>query len=92
MTETQSPHAASEGTWALPLLVLIPLTVLRMFADPSAGPWPVLGWCLIALAVLLLAAGWATAFRHGSRRRGAWGTCLLVHAALVWQTVLLLRQ
>lgn len=57
MTETQSPRAASEATWALPLLVLIPLTVIRMFADPSAAPWPVLGWFLITLAVLLLAAG-----------------------------------
>ncbi|MCF2436597.1 hypothetical protein LV779_29760 [Streptomyces thinghirensis] len=34
MTDTMSPRAATEGTWALPLLVLAPLALVRLLTEP----------------------------------------------------------
>lgn len=92
MTDTRNVQkAATEGTWALPLLTLAPLAALRLFTDLST-PWFAVSWGLVALTVLLMAAGWATVHRHGTRGRAAWGTCLLVHAVLVWQLIALVRE
>ncbi|KRD18962.1 hypothetical protein ASE41_19510 [Streptomyces sp. Root264] len=91
MTDTVSPRAATEGTWALPLLALAPLTAIRLLADPSA-PWPIISWGIFALAVSLVAIGWAAVFRHGMGRPAARGTCILVHVVLVWHFISLVQQ
>ncbi|MBT2543791.1 hypothetical protein J7E99_24605 [Streptomyces sp. ISL-44] len=88
MSDTRSPRTATEGTWGVPLLVLAPPAVIRLFAEPT-GAWLIACWALWILAAVLVAAGWVAVARHGSRGR-AWGTCLLVHAVLAWQLALLL--
>ncbi|MFD6890435.1 hypothetical protein [Streptomyces sp. NPDC059957] len=92
MTDTKDVQkAATEGTWSLPLLLLAPVAALRIFTDLSA-PWFAISWGLVALAVILMAAGWVTVYRNGTRGRAAWGACLLVHAVLVWQLIALVRE
>lgn len=91
MTDTKSLHTATEGTWALPLLVLAPLAAIRLLAEPSTS-WLTISWGLFALSVLLVAIGWATVFRRGTHGSAAWGTCILVHVVLVWQLISLVRQ
>jgi hypothetical protein len=83
--------AATEGTWSLPLLPLAPLAALRLLTDLST-PWLAVSWCLIAAAVLLMAAGWGMVYRHGARGRAVWGMCLLVHTVLVWNLIALVRE
>uniref|UniRef100_A0AAU2JPK9 Uncharacterized protein n=1 Tax=Streptomyces sp. NBC_00049 TaxID=2903617 RepID=A0AAU2JPK9_9ACTN len=93
MTDTTSARtrAASEGTWALPLLTLVPAAALRYFTEPST-PWIVISWVCCALAAAFLAAGWITVFRHGMRGPSAWFTCILAHAVLVTQVIWLVRN
>ncbi|MFD7258464.1 hypothetical protein [Streptomyces sp. NPDC059874] len=94
MTDTGTdsrPRAAGEGTWAIPLLTLAPAIAIRHFTDLSA-PWPVIAWVFCALSAALLAAGWVTVARHGTRGRGAWFTCVLGHTALVVQALWLVRN
>ncbi|WP_406402096.1 hypothetical protein OH805_23360 [Streptomyces sp. NBC_00879] len=91
MTDTKSPRTATEGAWALPLMVLVPLAAIRLLAEPST-PWLAISWVLCALSALLVAAGWATVFRRGTRGSAAWGTCILVHAVLAWQLIALVGQ
>ena len=91
MTDIKSPRTATEGTWALPLLVLAPLTAIRLLVEPST-PWLTISWGLFALSLLLVAIGWATVLRRGARGSAVWGTCILVHVVLVWQLISLVRQ
>ncbi|MGR8008781.1 hypothetical protein [Streptomyces hypolithicus] len=95
MTDTKSPRADTEGTWALPLLTLAPLAVIRLLTELST-PWLVISWILCAVSAVMVAAGWATVFGHGARASGAlsgvWGMCILAHAVLVWQLIALVRQ
>jgi hypothetical protein len=91
MTDITSSRAATEGTWALPLLVLAPLALVRLLTE-SSTPWLTASWVLLALSFALVAAGWATVLRHGTRTGGAWTTCLLAHGALVWNVIALMRQ
>ncbi|WP_447038344.1 hypothetical protein [Streptomyces sp. DSM 118878] len=91
MTDTTSPRAATEGTWALPLLALAPLAAIKLLAD-SSTPWLTICWGLFSLSIVLVAVGWATVFRRGKHGPAAWGTCILVHAVLTWQFISLVRQ
>ncbi|WP_055531681.1 hypothetical protein [Streptomyces graminilatus] len=91
MTGTKPLQAATEGTWALPLLALAPLTAIRLLAAPST-PWLTISWAIFALAVLLVAIGWTTVFRRGMREFAAWVTCVLVHAVLAWQFISLVQE
>ncbi len=91
MTDTKPPRTATEGTWALPLLTLAPLAAIRLLTELST-PWLVISWILFAVSALLVATGWATVFRRGTRTPGAWGMCILVHAVLVWQLIALVRR
>ncbi|MFJ4006363.1 hypothetical protein ACIPWL_23335 [Streptomyces sp. NPDC090023] len=86
MTDTKSPRLATEGTWVLPLLALAPLAVLGLLTEHSQ-PWLAISWGLFALSALLMAAGWASVFRHGTRGTAAWGTCFLAHAVSAWQLI-----
>ncbi|MEJ1200650.1 MULTISPECIES: hypothetical protein [unclassified Streptomyces] len=91
MTDTMSPRAATEGTWALPLLALAPLALVRLLTEPST-PWLAASWGLLALSAVLMAVGWSAVLRHGTRTGGAWATCLLVHGAFVWNVIVLVCQ
>ncbi|GAA2955483.1 MULTISPECIES: hypothetical protein [Streptomyces] len=91
MTDTASPRTATEGTWALPLLALVPLALIGLFTE-FPTPWLVISWVICAAVVLLAAAGWVTVFRHGMRGASAWAMCILVHAVLIWQLIVLTRQ
>lgn len=88
MTNTASSRTATEGTWVLPLLTLAPLAAIRFLTELST-PWLAISWILCAMSVILVSAGWVTAFRHGTRGPGAWGMCVLVHAVLAWQLIAL---
>ncbi|MFJ3861611.1 hypothetical protein ACIPRL_35980 [Streptomyces sp. NPDC090085] len=57
---------------------------MRIFTDLSA-PLLATSWALLVLAVLLTAAGWVTARRHGMRGTAAWCTCVLAHVLLALQ-------
>ena len=91
MTDTMSPRAATEGTWALPLLALAPVALVRLFTE-SSTPWLAASWVLLALSAVLMAVGWSTVLRHGTRTGGTWATCLLAHGAFVWNAIALVRQ
>lgn len=91
MTNTTSSRTATEGTWALPLLMLAPLAAIRFLTELST-PWLTVSWILCATSVILASVGWVTAFQHGTRGPGAWGMCVLVHAVLAWQLIALARQ
>ncbi|MHC0432383.1 hypothetical protein ACX6XY_19690 [Streptomyces sp. O3] len=91
MTDTKSPGAATEGTWALPLLVLAPVALIRFLAEPSAL-WGAVSWGLLALSALLVGIGWMAVFRRGVQGSAGWGTCILVHAVLAWQLIALLGE
>lgn len=92
MAETDhTSKAATEATWALPLLALAPLAALRVITDLSTL-WLALSWALVTLTVLLLAAGWLTVHLHGTRGRAAWWTCVLAHSVFAWQLTALVLQ
>lgn len=86
MTDTTHTRTATEGTWALPLLTLVPLALITLLTELST-PWLVVSWILFGAVVLLVTVGWVTVFRHGMRGSSAWGMCVLVHAVLVWQLI-----
>jgi hypothetical protein len=91
MSDTKHPRTATEGTWALPLLALAPLTAISLLANTD-GLWLTLSWVLFAVSVLLVANGWATVIRHGTRGSAAWGACIVVHAALIWRLISLVQR
>ncbi|MGC5346976.1 hypothetical protein PZB75_29965 [Streptomyces sp. AM 4-1-1] len=91
MTVATSPRAATEGTWALPLLTLVPLAVITLLTELST-PWLVISWILCAVAALFIVVGWVSVFRHGMRGAGAWGMCILVHAVWAWQLITVVRH
>ncbi|MFK0101994.1 hypothetical protein [Streptomyces sp. NPDC091040] len=91
MTVTTSPRTATEGTWALPLLTLVPLAVITLLTGLST-PWLVVSWILCAAAALFIAVGWVSVFRRGMRGAGAWSTCILVHAVWAWQLITVVRH
>ncbi|MDT0454011.1 hypothetical protein [Streptomyces hesseae] len=80
----------TEGTWALPLLIIIPLVAIRYFSSMST-PWLVIAWALWGLAALLAVVGWVSVVRHGVGDTKSWFTCALLHVALASQVVALLR-
>lgn len=91
MPVTTSSRAATEGTWALPLLVLAPLAAISLLTKLST-PWLVVSWILCATAALLMAVAWVSVIRRGMRGAGAWTMCALVHAAWIWQWAALVRH
>ncbi|WP_328951358.1 hypothetical protein OG778_30400 [Streptomyces sp. NBC_00184] len=90
MSDTTHPRTATEGTWALPLLALVPIALITLLTELST-PWLIVSWILFGAVVILVTAGWVTVFRHGMRGSSAWGMCVLVHAALVWKLISLAR-
>ncbi|MET7381050.1 hypothetical protein ABZT08_19885 [Streptomyces sp. NPDC005526] len=80
-SETGSP--VTEGTWGMPLIVLIPVALLRVFTGLST-PWLVAAWVLWGLALLLTGVGWVQVVRYGPRRARGWSTCVPLHCALLW--------
>ncbi|MER7666797.1 hypothetical protein [Streptomyces sp. NPDC096193] len=91
MTDTTTTRTATEGTWALPLAVLAPLALVRLLTEPTT-PWLVLSWILWSVSALLIAAGWTTVLRKGTRGNAAWGMCAVVHAVLAWQLISLVGE
>ncbi|MDQ0945966.1 hypothetical protein [Streptomyces sp. V1I1] len=91
MTDTKTTRTATEGTWALPLVVLAPLALVRLLTEPSTL-WLALSWILWTVSALLIAAGWTTVLRNGTRGNAAWGMCVLVHAVLAWQLIALVGE
>ncbi|MEU7132066.1 hypothetical protein [Streptomyces sp. NPDC046261] len=90
-TKTDEPASdgkVGEGTWGAPLVLLIPVLLIRHLSDLST-PWLITAWSLLALVAVLTVAGWVSVARQ--RRRGAkgWGTCLLLHFSLASQVLLL---
>lgn len=79
-------NAATEGTWALPLLFLAPALLIRIMSDRST-PWLVAAWAVWGLATALTAAGWVSVVRGGIREAQAWSMCLLLHVVLVIQAI-----
>lgn len=92
MTDAKPPRdqAATEGTWAMPLLALAPAAAIRLFTGLST-PWFVMFLLFCALSAALLAAGWNAQLRHGTRGTGVWVTCVLAHLVLVIQILALFR-
>lgn len=90
MPDTSTPRTATEGTWVLPLLALAPLAAIRLLTEPST-PWLVISWVLFSASALMVAVGWVTVFRCGTRSPGVWGMCVIVHTVLVWQLIALMR-
>ncbi|MBZ6476208.1 hypothetical protein [Streptomyces griseocarneus] len=86
--EPASDGKASEGTWGVPLVLLIPVPLIRYLSDLST-PWLVTAWILLALVAVLTVAGWVSVVRHGRRGAKGWGTCLLLHVGLALQVTAL---
>ncbi|MER7660096.1 hypothetical protein [Streptomyces sp. NPDC096193] len=91
MTDIKTTRRATESTWALPLLALAPLALLRLLTEPSTA-WLALSWALCVASALLLAAGWVALRKNGIRGNTAWGTCVLVHLIWAWQFVALIAE
>ncbi|PKW05312.1 hypothetical protein SAMN05428944_7676 [Streptomyces sp. 1222.5] len=73
----------TEGTWGMPLIVLIPVAALRIFTGLST-PWLVCAWILWGLAALLTLVGWVHVVRYGPRNARGWSACVPLHCALLW--------
>ncbi|GHK02743.1 hypothetical protein ACWEWI_14015 [Streptomyces sp. NPDC003753] len=73
----------TEGTWGMPLIVLIPVALMRIFTDLST-PWLVMAWTLWGLAALLTIVGWLQVVRYGPRQARGWSACVPLHCALAW--------
>ncbi|MEV6742264.1 hypothetical protein AB0N14_37390 [Streptomyces sp. NPDC051104] len=73
----------TEGTWGMPLIVLIPVALMRIFTDLST-PWLVMAWMLWGLAALLTIVGWVQVVRYGPRQARGWSACVPLHCALAW--------
>ncbi|WP_171164038.1 hypothetical protein [Streptomyces sp. I05A-00742] len=84
MTSPEADDKASEGTWALALLALVP-TICLTFLTDLATFWYVTAWVFWGLSALLLAAGWAEVVRHGARGATGWTMCTFAHGILAWQ-------
>ncbi|MFJ3875832.1 hypothetical protein ACIPW5_00070 [Streptomyces sp. NPDC090077] len=89
MSEEAVDNVATEGTWAIPMLVLFPSGLIVIITDLGV-PWLVGAWICIGLAGLLIATGWIQAVRNGIRRATGWATCAAVHLVLAWQVARLL--
>ncbi|MFI9236333.1 hypothetical protein [Streptomyces sp. NPDC053079] len=83
-----SDGKVAEGTWGAPLVLLIPVPLIRYLSDLST-PWLVTAWVLVAIVAVLTVAGWVSVVRHGARGAKGWGTCVLLHASLVFQVTAL---
>ncbi|GLW13899.1 hypothetical protein Stsp01_06420 [Streptomyces sp. NBRC 13847] len=75
---------ATEGTWAIPLLVLIPVAVIGMVTDLSTV-WRVVSWIMWSFAAVLTLVGWIQVLRYGVKGARGWSACVLTHCVLVWQ-------
>ncbi|MCS0600315.1 hypothetical protein NX794_03580 [Streptomyces sp. LP11] len=73
----------TEGTWGMPLLVLVPAALIRILTGLST-PWLMAAWVLWGLAALLAVVGWVQVVRYGPRNASGWSTCLPLHCVLVW--------
>ncbi|MFI0737197.1 hypothetical protein ACH4PU_03645 [Streptomyces sp. NPDC021100] len=87
--QEMSDDKASEGTWALPLLAVIPTVCLTFVTDPSTA-WYVIAWVFWGLSAVLLAVGWTDVVRHGARGATGWTTCAIAHGVIGWQVAHLL--
>ncbi|MGW1772127.1 hypothetical protein [Streptomyces sp. NPDC002104] len=76
---------AGEAEWMLPVLVLIPVSLVRRFTGHSPL-WIALSWVCCVLAAVLLAVGWRAVRRHGMRNAWGWVTCALGHTVFAAQT------
>ncbi|MFJ7270494.1 hypothetical protein ACIQV3_28305 [Streptomyces sp. NPDC099050] len=88
MTDTtsapKSDARAGEAEWMMPVLVLIPVSLVRQFTGHTT-PWLVMSWICCALAAVLLVAGWGTVRSHGMRNAWGWVTCGLAHSVFAGQ-------
>ncbi|MET9856633.1 hypothetical protein ABZY57_27295 [Streptomyces sp. NPDC006450] len=75
---------AGDAEWMLPVLVLVPASIVRQFTDHSA-PWLVVSWVCCVLAAVFLAVGWGTVRRHGMRNRWGWVLCTVAHIVFAGQ-------
>lgn len=93
MTETTKTSAdgATEGTWAIPLLLLVPVAIIGIFTDLST-PWCVASWVMWGLAAALTVVGWIQVFRYGVKRASGWSTCIPLHCVLIWQAAHLILK
>ncbi|WKK22225.1 hypothetical protein QZH56_25995 [Streptomyces olivoreticuli] len=89
-TSAAGRKKAGEGSWGIPLIVLIPSLLIRHLSSMSP-PWAVATWVLWGLSALLTVVGWVSVTRHGVSDAKAWSTCALLHAVLAVQAVTLLR-
>ncbi len=89
MTDTSATDRkkANEGSWGIPLILLIPSLLIRHLSSMST-PWVVAAWVLWGLSAVV---GWTTVTRHGVSGAKAWSTCALLHVVLAVQAVNLLR-
>ncbi|WP_432120804.1 hypothetical protein [Streptomyces sp. S1] len=94
MTDAASAHprAAGEGTWVMPLLVLAPVAVVRLFIAELSAAWLVISVAFCVLSAGLLVAGWVTVSRHGMRGAAGWVTCLLAHLSFTALSIMLFRD
>ncbi|MEU4208697.1 hypothetical protein AB0F13_01620 [Streptomyces sp. NPDC026206] len=82
---------ASEGTWGVPLLALVPVPLIRFLTGLST-PWLVAAWSVLALVAVLTVVGWMSVVRGGVRGAKGWGACVLLHAGIALQVVALVSR
>lgn len=80
--EASPAGQVTEGTWLIPLAVLMPAVLIRMLTDLST-PWLIAAWTLWGLAATLSGVGWTQVARHGLRNAKGWSACLPLHCVLL---------
>ncbi|MEU3756842.1 hypothetical protein AB0H17_29505 [Streptomyces olivoreticuli] len=92
MTDTSAADRkkANEGSWGIPLILLIPSMLIHYLLNMST-PWLVAAWALWGLSALFTVVGWISVMRHGVSDSKTWSTCALLHVVLTVQAVTLLR-
>ncbi|MET9290689.1 hypothetical protein [Streptomyces sp. NPDC003077] len=83
-TSEKQEKAVSEGTWAIPLLLVIPVVLIRTLTDLSTF-WRAAAWVAWSLGVALVMVGWLQFFRKRGQETSGWTTCWLAHALLATQ-------
>ncbi|MFE2849919.1 hypothetical protein ACFXJO_02135 [Streptomyces lavendulae] len=89
LTGATPRNTATEATWAIPMLMLLPSGLVIILTDLSA-PWFVTASAIVGLAAILVVAGWIQAKRNGLRQATGWSTCVATHLVLAWQVARLL--
>lgn len=77
---------AGDAEWMLPVLVLVPASIVRQFTDHST-PWLVVSWVCCVVATVLLVVAWVTVRRHGMRNRWGWLQCAVAHVVFAGQII-----